>query len=168
MADMFLALTDVNGESLDEIHPREIEIHDWSWSVSNNAPFGLHNVAEATKAGSAAHITIHKMFDAASVTLMNLCAHGQHIAKGKITCRKNAGDDKVEYLKIELTDIKIEQVLWLGKGQELSGLPEQVELSFLRFKVIYAMQIADGTLGGLNEFEFDIPQQKGQPAKHGK
>src|SRR3981081_4227872 len=166
MADMFLALTDVQGESLDASHRGEIEIHDWKWKVFHVAPFRLSE-ADGTKQGSADHITIDKWFDRASVTLMNLCTHGKQIAKGKITCRKNDGDRKVEYLKIELTDVKIEHVQWFGKG-EAHGIPEQVELSFFKFKVIYAMQVADGTLSGPKDIEFAIPQQKAHAGKRGK
>jgi type VI secretion system secreted protein Hcp len=184
MADMFLKLTSdeagkeivVEGESLDEVHPDEIEIHDWTWKVANSAPFKIHDVADATKFGSFDHITIHKIVDKASTTLMNYCAYGQHIKKGIITCRKNDGDTKFEYLKIELTDIKVEEVSWAeGRGQS-NVHTEHVQLSFFSVKVIYKTQVVPPAppkpgerphpvqVSGPKDFHFDT-QDKAQPAK---
>ena len=164
MANMFLALTNILGESLDLEHKMEIEIHEWRWGLENHAPYRLQE-NEATKQTSVHHITIEKMVDKASTTLANYCAHGKHIAEGTITCRKNDGDTKVEYLIIKLTDVKVESVNWGGRGEEHRGISETVDLSFLKFKIIYKVQKRDGSLAGPNEFEFDIPQQKAPGGK---
>ncbi len=41
MANMFLSLTNIHGESLDHVHAGEIEIHDWEWGMDNAASFRL-------------------------------------------------------------------------------------------------------------------------------
>src|SRR4051794_5013235 len=186
MADMFLKLIDdggtivVEGESLDEEHLEEIEIDDWCWKVSNNAPFKLHNVAEATTFGSFDHITIHKMIDRASTTLMNYCAYGQHIKKGIITCRKNDGDRKFEFLTVELKNIKVEEVNW-AEGRGMNNVhAEHVSLSFASVTVVYKTQTVPPAppkpgdpppravpVIGPKDFHFET-QDKAQPAKPGK
>jgi type VI secretion system Hcp family effector len=161
---MFLALTNINGESRDHVHAGEIEIHDWEWGVDNAAPFRLE-AEQAAKQTQFQHLTVHKMFDKASVTLMNYCAHGRKIDHGKITCRKNDGDNQVEFLKIILTDVKVDSVKWAPKGEEVRGIPESVELSFFHFKIVYETQIQDGSLSGKSEFEYDVPEEKAKGMK---
>jgi|SRR5665213_2094553 type VI secretion system secreted protein Hcp len=158
--NMFLALTNVLGESRDHAHKMEIEIHEWTWGLVNKAPFNLSKDSDATKQTSFGHLIISKMVDKATVTLANYCANGRHIAEGTVTCRKNDGETQVEYLKIKLTDVKVESVTWAGRGEETRGIPETVDLSFLKVKIIYEMQSQDGHLHGPNDFEFDLPEQK--------
>jgi type VI secretion system secreted protein Hcp len=159
MGNMFLWLTDIQGESLDYIHEKEIEIEDWTWSVDNKASFKLKakDAAAQTEFGN---IVITKVFDKASVTLMNYCATGRKINEAIITCRKNDNEQQhVAYLKIKLTDVKINNVKWQGKGTE-HVIPETVELTFFKFQIIYETQGNDGALAGGTEFEFDIPNLK--------
>lgn len=168
MSEMFLALDGVKGESLAEEHGEEIVIHDWKWKLTNDAPPNLKG-PDAAKHAGVEHITIDKLVDNASVTLVNYCAQGTRVDYATITCRKNAGDTegvkKVDYLLIELTNVKVERVEWFGRG-EGHVIPEQVELSFLEFKIVYFIQYSDGTVPtGGNEFHFNVPEQKGQPAK---
>jgi type VI secretion system secreted protein Hcp len=162
--NMFLALTNILGESLDEHHKMEIEIHEWAWGLDNKAPYRLEE-SEAAKQTTVDHVVISKMFDKASVALVNYCANGRKIEEGTITCRKNDGDTKVEYLKIKLTGVKVESVKWPGRGEEIRGVPETVNLSFLEFKITYSMQSRDGHLFGPNEFDFVLPEQKNKGAK---
>jgi type VI secretion system secreted protein Hcp len=176
MTDMFLALTGddeelvIKGEALDQDYEEEIEIHEWTWGVNNPAPYGLAESLATTKADFHA-IVIHKMFDKASVTLINYCAHGTRIADATISCLKNAGTDRamrVEYLTIELTDVKVDSVTWPGRAGVEHGIPEQVQLSFQKLEVTYSKQDGEGNLQESIGFPFNIPQQKGQPAKPGK
>ena len=172
MTDMFLALTGVTGEAQAEEHKGEILIQEWVWSLSNRATYQI-NRADTVQQTHVDHMTIHKFFDSASVTLINYCATGTHIPKGTISCAKNSPYDynptvKTDFLLIELEDIKVELVKWEGRGAETVMIPELVELSFRKFTVKYAIQNAEGFMGAWNEFPFDIPQQKGQPTKPGR
>jgi type VI secretion system secreted protein Hcp len=161
MGNMFLKLTNFHGESLDHKHHGEIEIHDWGWKIENHAPFRLGE--DMAKQAQVDHITIDKFFDKSTTTLMDYCANGRQIPHGLITCRKNAGDSQVEFLKIKLTDVKIEKVDWSDKGDKNLGIREGVELSFLAFEIEYYRQNnVDGDLGGINSFHFVLPTHKGQ------
>jgi type VI secretion system secreted protein Hcp len=159
MAEMFLMLDGIEGESLDETHKGEIEVVDWSWKLQNDASFNLTG-SEASKV-NIQNIVIHKICDKASVVLLQYCTVGKHIQKGKLTCRKNDGDQKVEYLKIDLTDIMVHFVNWTGHGDQ-PALAEDVELSFAQFQVHYAVQKNRGYAGGTTNFGWNV--QKHMPA----
>jgi type VI protein secretion system component Hcp len=86
---------------------------------------------------------------------------GRHIKSGKIICRKNDGDNKFEYMILELTDIMLSQFNWAGNGEEQS-LEETVGLSFAEYKISYKLQGDTGTAQGSSEFKFNVQRQTGQ------
>src|SRR3954453_7943983 len=134
MGDLFLSLEGVEGESLDFKYAGMIEIHDLKWGLENKAPPRIGQ-AEASKQTSADHLVIEKWVDNASVTLTRMCANGQNIPNGKIICRKNHGEKKIDYLTIELFDVKIDKVNWGGRGDETKGINETVQFSFHSFRI---------------------------------
>ncbi len=158
MAEMFLKLDGVDGESLDEKHTAEIEINSWGWGVDNPASFKVGQGGQSTQANFSA-IHVNKICDKASVTLFKNCTTGKHIGSGKITCRKLDGDSKVDYLVIDLTDIMVANVSWSGSGSE-QILHETVSLVFAEFKSTYQLQQDTGSAGGSTEFGFNIQSQK--------
>src|SRR5262249_49775946 len=82
-----------------------------------------------------------------------------HIPSAKITCRKNDGDQKFEYLTLDLKDIMVSKVQFYGDGNEQS-LKETVELSFAEFKLNYKVQRDEGTVGGATSFGFHVQRQQ--------
>jgi type VI secretion system secreted protein Hcp len=161
--NMFLALTNILGESMDEDHKMEIDIFEWTWSMNNPAPFRMGE-DDAAKQTNINPIVVHKMFDKASTTLMSYCANGRKIDEGTITCRKLGGGGEnvkpVEYLKIKLSDVKVDDITWGGRNEDTRGIPEVVTLSFLVVEVIYDVQRRDGSLVGHNEFQFNTAKLK--------
>jgi type VI protein secretion system component Hcp len=159
MADIFLKLMDgkqpvIDGESLDEADPLphrgEIEIRDWTWKVVNSATWqGTSDDSGADGAADSggqviskpklASITLYKHCDLASVNLMRFCLTGQIIPKALITCRKNFGENKHEYLIVELSNVKIHHVDLKGMEQG-EIVNEEVELQFSQFKFHYTQQ----------------------------
>jgi type VI secretion system secreted protein Hcp len=156
MANMFLSLSKIEGESRDHIHHGEIEVHDWDWGLNNKASFRLSS-EEAAQHTRVQHLIVHKMFDKATPTLMLYCRKGWKIPHGKLTCRKNDGENQVEYLVINFSDIKVNEVKWAPKGEDPRGIPEILELSFFKVQLTYQVQKKDGSLGGASDFpEYDI------------
>jgi type VI secretion system secreted protein Hcp len=169
--ETFLKLGTIQGESLDEApylrdamagpssssgtHQNEIEVIDWNWGLANDAPMEMKS-SEATTKTTAHDLTISKAIDRASGTLMQFCALGEHIPSGKLTCRKNAGESKFEFLVIELTDVKIMSVIWDRATEHHRG--ETLTLRFTEFKVKYKQQANTGQASqGSVEFGFNIP-----------
>ena len=94
----------------------KIEIKNWEWHTTNNVRWDINQGGQSTKV-DIKDIDLKKICDKASVTLYQCCVTGKHIKNGKIVCRKNDGDSKVEYLIVTLTDIMITKVDWMGDGR---------------------------------------------------
>jgi type VI secretion system secreted protein Hcp len=159
MAEMFLKLDGIEGESLDFAHAGEIEIKNWEWHTVNNVKWDVNQGGQSTKV-EVKDIDLKKICDKASVTLYQCCVTRKHIKNGKIVCRKNDGDSKVEYLIVTLTDIMITKVDWMGDGQSPS-LDENVSLSFAEFRLDYSVQADSGNPAGGKSFGFNVQKQHG-------
>jgi type VI secretion system secreted protein Hcp len=162
MGEMFLKLQGIDGESLDEAspiaHKDEIEIKTWTWNTECKVLWEMNQGGQSTKAEFGS-IKIDKLCDKATVNLYQYCVTGKHIPTGKLTCRKNDGDQKVEYLVVELKDIMISHVEFQGDG-EATALKESVHLSFAEFKMKYSLQKDLGQAGGATEFGYHIQKMK--------
>jgi type VI secretion system secreted protein Hcp len=155
MADMFLKMSGVRGESLDARHEDEIEISHWSWGLKNSATFAMTD-DQSVKHATTESVVITKKFDRASSTLAGYCAKGQHIGHATITCRKNAGGGaKVEFMVVELMKVMVTDVKYESKG-DVEEEPETITLSFSQFRIKYRIQHSDGTAGPVNQFGWDI------------
>jgi type VI secretion system secreted protein Hcp len=159
MADMFLNLEGIDGESIDEAEPvghwKEIEIRDWLWNVSNPADHALKGAEAATKV-VVDNITVFKHCDFASVNLLRFCTNGTHIKSARITCRKHQGEHKHEYLTIDMADVMIHKFDW--KGIPESIVMEEITLEFAAFKVAYTVQSnrSDNDAPGAVDFGWDV------------
>jgi type VI secretion system secreted protein Hcp len=158
MAEMFLKLDGIAGESLDFAHGGEIEIRTWEWHTENHVKWDVNQGGQSTKV-DVKRIDLKKVCDKASVTLYQCCVTGRHIKNGTITCRKNDGEQKVEYLIVKMTDIMIAQIDWSGMGEQ-QVLEENIALSFAEFKLDYKVQNDTGTADGTTSFGFNVQTQK--------
>jgi type VI secretion system secreted protein Hcp len=165
MGNMFLKLYDIDGESLDDRHHREIEIAGWSWDLTQPASptLGHHDSASKVVVNP---IKIEKYFDMASVTLVKYATLGQPIRHAMLSCRKNAGvnpDDtakKIHYLILTFENVMIKSITWGAKGTE-TVIPETLELSFSEFELKYAIQDSSGgVVVAHNIYRFDIAAHK--------
>jgi type VI secretion system secreted protein Hcp len=160
--DMFLKLEGLDGESVDEAspsHKKEIDIIGWSFGGTNPASFALGQGGQQSKpVYTDFHIT--KVCDSSSVKLLRAMTGGQHIDKGKITCRKAIKDsNKLEYLTIDLDDVQVTGVQFSGSGHD-QFLHETVSLTAAKFKAVYTLQDDDGNAGPKTELEYDLQKQK--------
>jgi type VI secretion system secreted protein Hcp len=158
MAEMFLQLDGIEGESLDFAHKGEIEIKNWEWHTHNHVRWDVNQGGQSTKV-EVKEIELKKICDKASVTLNQCCVTGKHIKSGKITCRKNDGEQKVEYLVVTLKDIMVSRVDWSGDG-ESQALDETVALSFAEFHLDYKVQNDTGNASGTASFGFNVQKQQ--------
>lgn len=159
MAEMFLKLDGIEGESLDSAHAGEIEIKNWGWKTENHVRWDVNQGGQSTKV-IVNDISLKKACDKASVTLHQNCITGKHIKNGTITCRKNDGDQKFEYLILKLTDIMVTGIEFGGDGNEQS-IEETIGLSFAEFRMDYKLQGDTGTAQGSKSFQFNVQKQVG-------
>jgi type VI secretion system secreted protein Hcp len=158
--NVYLKLTDVDGESLDADHEKWIEVHGWSWGVDNQADFAIGQGGQSTQA-HIAPITITKHIDAASMVLFQKCTQGGHIPEGTLELMKLDGDSRITYMKIHLEDVMVKGLHPGGSGSDTVGM-ETLSLVFARFHGAYKTQEDTGSAGGGKEFGWDI--QKSKPA----
>ena len=157
MAEMFLKIDGIEGESLDRWHKDEIEIERWSWNTTNTTHWDRNQGGQSTNA-TIEKITVNKICDRASVALYRYCVTGKHFKKARIICRKNDGEKKLEYLHVELEDVMIQQVKWDGTGLN-QNLNETIEITFAEFHLKYKTQKDSGDPEGERAFGFNIQTQ---------
>jgi type VI secretion system secreted protein Hcp len=162
MGEMFLKLEGIEGESLDEAQPishkNEIEIKTWEWNTECRVVWDMNQGGQATKVEFGS-IKIDKICDKATTILYKACVTGKHIPSGVLTCRKNDGDQKVEYLIVHLKDIIVGHVEFQGDGDQ-TALKERIHLHFAEFKMEYKLQQDLGGPAGSTDFGYHIQKMK--------
>lgn len=151
--DMFLKLEGIKGESQDAKHKDEIDVLAWSWGASQSGTTHMGGGGGAGKANFQ-DLSITKWVDKSSPGLIKHVAKGTHIPTANLVVRK-AGDNPLEYIKLDLKDVIVTSVATGGSGGE-DRLTENVTLNFGEFKMIYTPQETDGSGGGVVDFGFDI------------
>jgi type VI secretion system secreted protein Hcp len=153
--DMFLSLDGIKGESADSKHKGEIDIESFSWGMAQTGA-GHRGSGSGSGKVDINDISIVKVVDKASPTLMLACANGKHISKGKITVRK-AGENPLDYLTIDLENILVSQVSHSGVNS--ADIPtETISLNFAKVKLEYWTQTDKGAKGENANFSWDVAQ----------
>lgn len=144
--DMFIKIGDVDGESADKSHAKEIDVLAWSWSMSQSGSMHVGGGGGAGKV-SIQDLSLTKWVDKSSPNLMMACSSGKHYPEAKLTIRKAGGEDPVEYLIITLKEVLVSSISTGGSGGE-DRLTENVTLNFGQVLVDYQPQKQDGSKDG--------------------
>lgn len=153
MADMFIKLDGITGESQDAAHTDEIEVLGWGWNITQKASMHSGSGGGAAKA-SVSDLHFTHVIDRASPNLASYCFQGKHIPKVLLTMRK-AGGLPLEYFKITMLDVIVTHVEpAAGAGAAL----EHVALSFARMKQEYVVQSVTGGSQGVVTALIDVKQ----------
>jgi type VI secretion system secreted protein Hcp len=156
VADYFLKLDGIPGESQDSKHKGEIQLESWSWGATNRGSAGKSGGMGSGKA-DVQDIVFTKLIDKAGPKLFQACCSGEPIKTAVLVARK-AGKDQQEYLKITLTDSIVSSHTIHGAAGADVHPTEQFSLNFTKIKYEYKEQKADGTLGGTTPGGWDIAQ----------
>jgi type VI secretion system secreted protein Hcp len=151
--DMFIKIGDIQGESKDKKHGKEIDVLAWSWGMSNSGSAHSGGGAGAGKV-NVQDLSFTKYVDSASPKLMLACCNGKHYDDALLTVRK-AGEKPVEYIKIKLTEVLITSVSTGGSGGE-DRLTENVTLNFGKVNYDYIPQDDKGAAGTAIPMSWDI------------
>lgn len=151
MFDAFLQISGIEGESTDDAHSKWIEIHSFSFNVSQPS-----SGSDSTGGGASAQradfsdFSIVKAVDKATPKLMLACADGTHYDEVKIEfCR--AGGDKLKYLEYIMNDVIVSSYSPGGSAEGPDALPlEEVSFNFGKIKTTYTQQKREGGGGGGN------------------
>jgi type VI secretion system secreted protein Hcp len=155
-SNFYLKLDNIDGESRDDVHKKEIEILDFTFGVSNT---GSRHGGSGGGSGQAhvQDIGFTKYADKSSPVLMQYCVLHTNIPNGKITCYKAAGEQRVKYLVIELKEVIITSYQ-TGGGDGIAM--ESGSLNFAEIKYVYTEQKTDQSAGGPVEWAYNIPEHK--------
>jgi type VI secretion system secreted protein Hcp len=156
--DMFIKIDDIKGEAQDAKHKESIDVLSWSWGMSQS---GSMHVGGGGGTGKVAvqDLAFTKYVDAATSPLIQAACNAKHYKKAVLTVRKG-GENPLEYIKIELSDLLVASLQTGGAGSE-DRLTENVTLNFAKFKFEYQPQDAKGgKLGGAIEAGWDIAANK--------
>ncbi|MBV9490187.1 MAG: type VI secretion system tube protein Hcp [Verrucomicrobia bacterium] len=157
--DIFLKIANVDGESRDKSHGKEIDVLAWSWGMSNSGSAHVGGGAGAGKV-NVQDLSVTKYVDSASPKLMKACAEGTHFDEATLTVRKAGGATPVEYIKVKMTEVFITALSTGGSGGE-DRLTENVSLNFAKVNVDYTPQDAKGSAGTAIPFGWDIAANAG-------
>jgi type VI secretion system secreted protein Hcp len=151
--DMFIKIGDIKGESKDSKHKEEIDVLSWSWGMSNSGSAHAGGGAGAGKV-NVQDLSFTKWVDKATPYLMLACCNGKHYEKATLIVRK-AGEQAVEYIKIEMAELMITAVSTGGSGGE-DRLTENVTLNFGKVQFDFVPQDDKGKAGTAIPCKWDI------------
>ena len=155
--DMFMKIAGIDGESKDSKHKGEIDVLAWSWGASNSGSAHVGGGAGAGKV-NVQDLSFTKYIDKGSPDLMLACCNGKHFDTATLVVRK-AGENPLEYLKIDMTEVMITSVSTGGSGGE-DRLTENVTLNFAKVKLAYEEQTEKGASGAKPKMGWDIAANK--------
>lgn len=152
MADCFLKLDQVTGESHDQEFDGYIQVSSWQWGVSQRAAL-QGSIGGKSGVGEVQMLTFSHSLDSASAGLMSRCVKNTVIPKGDLVMRR-AGGKAQRYLIIKLEKVRVLAVeLVHDKEHEMPS--ERVVLNFDRVEMEYTPQSAAGSdKSGASSFQW--------------
>jgi len=156
MADYFLKIDGIAGESLDARHRDEIEVLAFSWGESHP---GAPSPGAAISVGKVAiePFNFTALMSAASPKLMMLGVNGKS-AKNAVFVARRAGATQLEYLKVTMNDVTV--AAYHVGGDDGDVPVEDVSLRFSKITVDYRPQKSTGALGAAIHMGWDAKANK--------
>ena len=157
--DMFLKVEGatcgpIKGESSDDAHEGEIDIHGWAWGMQSQT-----DMAGSGAGGKASmrELVLRKKVDSASTALMTALRNNEPIRRAVLTVRKAGGKEPVDALAITIEQGRITSLSVDSAGGGVADIVEQLAFSFQRISVEYTPQGEDGATRGAMRFETEGP-----------
>jgi type VI secretion system secreted protein Hcp len=156
VADFFLQITGIAGESTDAKHKGWIDVDAWSWGETNAGTVSAGGGGGAGKV-QVQDLSFTTRVSKASPKLFLACATGQHMKEAKLVA-VHSGAMQQEFLAWTFSDILVSS--YQTGGAEGDLVMDQVSLNFAKLKVEYKAQKADGSLEGSVTAAFDVKTNK--------
>jgi type VI secretion system secreted protein Hcp len=159
--NMILELDGIEGESQDKDFEKKIDIYSFSWGVSN-ASAGHTGSGSGAGLANVHDLTVSKYTDASTNKLILYAYNGKHVGDGKLHVFKAGGDDKVEYLTYEMTEVFITNFSQSDSSGGSAIASESVTLNFSTVDIKYKLQQSEGTGGDAPHVKIDIKKRDAQ------
>lgn len=144
--DAYLKLEGVEGEATRKNYEKQIFLDSFSW--------GAHNPRSPVGSGAGAgrveisNFTVSKKTDKSSPKLFQACCAGKHFPKATLTLLKAGGENPVDYLKYDFTELFVGDIQWSGATNGGDDTPQEtVGFSFGSVQITYTTQKPDGSKG---------------------
>jgi type VI secretion system secreted protein Hcp len=140
IAAMYLKIKGITGESLEAGHVGEIDVVSWDWGMNS----GSHlSDGSPGSAASFREINVVKMVDRATPALFQYLDSHKVVSNATLTVSKSSGGKPLEYLVIDMTQVRIITVQVTTQGADLM---EHVSLSCETITLNYTPQSSSGNL----------------------
>jgi len=150
--DFFLKIDGVDGESSDDRHKGEIEVHSFSWGASNSGAFSYGSGASSGKV-TISSFNFMKTVDKASPQLFTKAATGEHIEEVRLAGVME-GANPTEYYIITMQDAVISSY---KQYTSADGTPtESVYFTFGKIQIEYHPMNPDGSAGEAIKAGYDV------------
>lgn len=162
MANIFVKIDGIPGESLVEAHKDELEVLSFSMGAMQPVSGTPSSAGGATAASvHFSEISMAKYVDKATPKLYKFCASGNHINTVTFSFHRAAKDGAtVKYLEIVLTNSLISNISTAGSGGE-DILVENVSFNFGAIQLTYVEQARkEGAEEGNLPFKMDLEALK--------
>jgi type VI secretion system secreted protein Hcp len=152
VADYFLKIDGISGESTDAKHKGEIELVSFSWGVSQPG-------SERGSVGGAARAKFQDFqfvmrVNKASPQLFLACVGGKHIKEASLSVRR-AVKKQLEYLKIKFSEVFVTSFQQAG-GDDVPE--EMVAFDFEKIAIDYTPHSPQGQPGAAVSAGWDLSQ----------
>jgi type VI secretion system secreted protein Hcp len=156
LADSFLLLRGIKGESTDAKHKDEINVLSFTQSWTNTTTIG----GGGTGAGKVqcGAITVLKNIDISSPNLLLHVASGRIIPDGRLTFRTEGGQP-FEYYTIQMTEVVVNEVTQ-SDSPDPARIVEKIVLNARTYRFDYTAQNPSGGTGATPRFGFDCATGK--------
>jgi type VI secretion system secreted protein Hcp len=158
--NVILELNGVTGESKLDGFEGQIDIDSFAWGVSNSAAAHTGGGASGGGIGNMSDLSLSKFTDAASPILANYCYSGDHIDTGTLHVFESGGQQNVEYIKFDMTEIYVTSINFSGHGASGQKPNESLTLAFSKVEYTYTVQSETG--GKAAEPKVTIDAKKGK------
>jgi type VI secretion system secreted protein Hcp len=143
--DAFLTVEGVDSQSTRKGFESQIEITSFNWGV-NNPTSVMHGEGSGSGKASLTSFNVSKKTDMSSPQLFQACCLGKHFPSALVTFHKAAGDEPIDYLKLEFTDVFVTDMQWAGTSGVGDDVPEEnVSFTFGKVSMTYNTQKPDGS-----------------------
>ena len=134
MSDLYLKITDIDGESTDQGEPGAIDVLSFSWAVTQSGSAAQGGSSSAGKSSFADFVFV-KRLDKATPKLMVACASGEPIKEAVLTATIS-GEERRTLYEIHFSDIVISSFQQSGSSADASA-QEDVGISYATIEVTY-------------------------------
>ena len=157
LAESFLKLGDIRGESTDSKHKGEIEVLSFSQSFTNTSDGSFGGGAGEGKVQCGA-ISMLKNIDASSPFLLKGVATGQHYKDAVITFRAAGAKESQEYYVITMSDVLISELSQTDSADP-NRIFEKLVINARSFEFKYTPSSVKGSVTPVS-FKYDCAANK--------